>query len=60
MEGVVEGDSGSFAVYTMQQSAPRRREVGDGESDAIAVVRKSETVDWQRRGKFYLPMSTKA
>ena len=42
MERVVEGDPGAFAVYAMQESGSGRRELGDGESDAIAGRRS----DW--------------
>lgn len=36
VQSVVEGDACSFAVYAMEQPRLGRREVGDGEADAIA------------------------
>jgi hypothetical protein len=57
VERVVEGDAGALAVYAVQQSAAWRREIGDGEADAVAgEVRE---VGFEGEGG-YLPMSTRA
>lgn len=37
MEGIVERDSSSFAVDTIQQPTIWRRQVGDRESNAVTL-----------------------
>ena len=65
MEGIVEGNACAFAIKTREETTSRRREVGDGESDAVTFGMLGETFiafgDVGGLGGFaYLPMSTRA
>jgi hypothetical protein len=58
VEGVVEGDTRALPVDAAQEPRTGRREVGDGEADAIAEgIMSGDTC--VEMGVTYLPISTR-